>query len=112
MSAMKGKSRIVHEVLNDAVAADRGFSRHTVTTVDSKDIPPEVRARSPYTWRELSSGMQHTLDELAALTDNGLVPESLAHVADALDTALCDMMYQLHCYLGEDDASASKERTL
>lgn len=64
-----------------------------------------IQAHSPNTWKELSSGMQHTLDELAALTDNGYVPECLAHVADALDTALCDMQYQLDCWLGESDVS-------
>lgn len=95
MSADKGKSEIVRQLVA------RRTELQLTNVCSDNEMNALAQAYNPNTWKELSSGMQHTLDELAALTDNGYVPECLAHVADALDTALCDMMYQLHCYLGE-----------
>lgn len=101
MSADKGKSEIVRVVARKLAIRRRELQLANVCA--DNEMNALIQAHSPNTWEELSSHMQHTLDELAALTDNGYVPECLAHVADALDTALCDMQYQLDCWLGGSD---------
>ena len=87
-------------------ALKRKLAERRLELADQLPLEQQRAQANPYTWRELSSAMQHTLDELSALTNNGMIPESLSHAADALDTALCDMQYQLHCWLGEDDGGA------
>ena len=87
---------------NDQSAlADSGFSSHNVCTVNSDDIPKEVRMASPYTYRELFAALRQVQDVCKEMQRAALIPESCLNTFSVVQVGAEDLYIEIAEHLAE-----------
>lgn len=93
--------KLADQANDESARADTSFSSHNVCTVNSEDIPKEVRMRSPYTYRELFAALRQVQDVCKQMQRDALIPDQCLNTFSNVQIGAEDLYIEIAEWLSE-----------